>query len=132
LNTFDIGVHHYRDRIDLGRRSIWGLESRIERNRFAWLSEVARSGIGSGRGRELASGYYLQPSMRLAGQFFGLYRYDRLHAEGTQLRFQRHTIGVLYRPVPEVALKFEWNRYPAEGLSPARNGVAAGVSIFVR
>jgi hypothetical protein len=132
LKTFDIGVHHYRDRIDQGRRTIWGFESHIERDRFGLLSEFAHSRIGSGSGRDLVQGYYLQPSVRMAGQLYGVYRYDRLHPGGGETKVERHTFGVLYRPLPAVALKLEWNRYPSEPASPARNGLAAGVSIFVR
>ena len=131
LSTFDIGAHRYLDRVDEGRRSVWGLESRIERDRFRLLSEYARGRIGSGGDRSYVRGYYLQPSVRLAGQVYGVYRYDRLTGSGEPER-QRHTFGALFRPVPSVALKLEYNRYPAESKLPARNGLAAGVSFFVQ
>jgi hypothetical protein len=132
FDTFDIGIHHYRDQIDQGRRTIWGLESRIERGRFGFLSEFAHSRIGSRHERDLVQGYYLQPWVRLEGQVYGVYRYDRLNPGGGTSKQERHTIGVLFRPLPAVALKVEWSRYPAEDALPARNGLAAGVSIFVR
>ena len=55
----------------------------------------------------------------------------RFHPGDGDPKVERHTVGAVYRPLPAVALKLEWNRYPAQGPLPARNGLAAGVSIFV-
>jgi hypothetical protein len=104
----------------------------LELGRLSWLAEFAHSRTGAGESRDLVQGYYLQPSLRLAGSLYGIYRYDQITQENERSRGERHTAGLLFRPMPQVALKFEYNRFPAQGSLAGRNGIAAGVSIFVQ
>jgi hypothetical protein len=131
MNVFDIRFQWYRDSLQQNRqRSIYGFESQIESNRFGFVGEFAHTAVSPPTGglEQVRQGYYLQPSLRLAGQLFGVYRYDRVKLGDRSPDTVRHTAGLTYRPRSAIALKLEYNRYPNAG----GNGFGVGAALFFK
>jgi len=137
FRVLDLGILQYRDKLEnRDRESIHGLEARAEKGRLSFVGEYARANIKHDNGprKFFREGFYLQPWVRVARRLSVVYRYDSLDLDSRFARLQdasRHTIGLNYRPRPQVSLKLDFNRDALAGTSqPPFHGVAAGIALF--
>ncbi len=123
LDKFDLGLSGYHESpTGTERTQTWGFDARIRKDRFELLTEFARRESDGDR-----TGLYFQPSYRFSDKWAMFYRYDLLDDDETGEQ-QEHTLGVNYRPIPEVSFKLEYfhaNRSTDEDSS----GVAASVAV---
>jgi hypothetical protein len=137
LDTFDVGYHllHLRGP-DGGHDRIYGWEVNVEKQRAALLGEFAHATMGdpSGAREYFREGYYLQPSYRLTRQLFAVARYDSLNRDSRfadENAFARQSLGLTYRPTPDISLKVEADRYePQRGRLPAYYGATMAIVYF--
>jgi len=141
LRVFNVAGDIYRGAAALVEGSteifdndVWGFESQLQVDRFLLNAEYAR-GHWLGLSR---FGYYVQPAVRLQDQWVAFYRLEGLESQRVQRAERRHLAGVNFRPVPEIALKFEFYRSFAlerdfirshEGRE-SFNGVATAAAFF--
>ncbi len=137
LNVTDIGVHYLYQKYSDGKGArIYGFESRIEKSRLALLAEFAHSSILEENGERLylKQGFYVQPSYRLLRNLFGVYRFDVVNLDSRNTErgnLTRHTAGITYRPIANLSLKAEYNRFEfTQGEHPTYSGASAGVVYY--
>lgn len=123
FHLFDLGVSGYTDGSPgVQRTRTWGLDTQVRKGPYELLAEFATRNAEEDR-----TGFYLQPGYRFGKQWAGFYRFDRFDIEnGDEAR--EHTLGIRFRPIPEVSLKLEYfrsNRLLLEN----HNGVAASIAI---
>lgn len=128
FTRFDVGGGAYsevqgtgaaRDAVD-----VWGADTQIDTPRYELLAEYANR-----QSDQPAEGFYVQPSALLFGEVRGFYRYDYLD-DGSNPQ-TRHTLGLNYRPMPNLSLKMEGNTndfaHPGER---SYNQFAASAALF--
>lgn len=103
LDMLDVGFGVYHESpSDEDRNFSWRLESRIRKGPWEVLTEFAMRDAEEDR-----AGFYLQPSYRFNEKWATFYRYDLLsirHSGETQ----EHSVGINYRPIPDISLKLEY------------------------
>jgi len=137
MNVLDFGFQYLHQTYSnhMGAR-IYGFESRIEKGRAALLAEFAHSSILEPGGERLymKEGLYVQPSYRVLRNLFGVYRYDALNLDSRNTErgtLTRHTAGVTWRPIANLSLKAEYNRFEfTRGEHPTYSGASAGVVYY--
>jgi hypothetical protein len=137
INVLDLGFQYLYQAYSnhLGAR-IYGFETRIEKGRGALLGEFAHSSIleESGERLYMKQGLYVQPSYRVLRNLFGVYRYDVLNLDSRNTErgtLTRHTAGVTWRPIANLSLKAEYNRFEfTRGDHPTYSGASAGVVYY--
>lgn len=123
LETFDVGLSgYYESPTGVQRTRTWGFDAQVREGPWELLTEFAARDAEEDR-----TGFYFQPSYRFNEQWATFYRYDLLQIEhlGTS---QEHTLGINYRPIPEVSLKLEYFR-SVRSFDEDSNGVAASIAI---
>lgn len=137
FKVFDVGAQYlHQTYSNLKRANMYGFESRIEKWRFALLSEFAHASIleESGERMYLKRGLYVQPSLRVARNLFAVYRFDVLTADSRDTEhgaLTRQTVGMTYRPIANLSLKAEYNRFEfTQGEHPVYSGASAGVVYY--
>jgi hypothetical protein len=140
LDTLDLSVSGYVGDDEDGRsESILGFDTQIRAGRTELLAELAHGNqakysrrhfrwFHGGSGESL--GFYVQPSYRLAPQWHVFYRYDYLDLDDdswTPFDEKRHTLGVNFRPRPNISLKFELFHGEPEAHNDDFNGLASSV-----
>jgi len=138
-DTFDIGVHQLTAHFTTGRLSrtdFHGAELNVARGPIRVLAEFAASSnrVQPGQTSSPRQGYYLQSSYRFSPTLFGVAEYDRLTRGSRvddQFRLARLSMGLTYRPVSPLSLKFEVDRrVPLRSSLPAYHGVEAAIVYF--
>ncbi len=105
FDTLDLGLSMYHESPpNEDRVFTWGLEAQVRKGPWEVLSEFAGKDAEEDR-----AGFYLQPSYRFDEKWATFYRYDLLTIEH-QGETQEHTLGVNFRPIPEISLKLEYIR----------------------
>ncbi|MFQ5501110.1 MAG: hypothetical protein ACE5EQ_02290 [Phycisphaerae bacterium] len=123
FETFDVGLSGYHESPTGEQRTrTWGFDAQVREGPWEVLTEFAARDAEEDR-----TGFYFQPSYRYNEKWAAFYRYDMLHIEhlGTT---QEHSVGVNYRPIPEVSLKLEYFR-SVLSFDEDSNGVAASIAI---
>ncbi len=123
LPRFDLGLRgYYEDKSGAAPVKIWGLEGQAERGPVEVLAEFALGEVPEHR-----VGLYVQPSYRFLERWAAFYRYDLLRLEDVD-RIEEHTIGINFRPIPDVSLKVEVFR---SLVSEKLEGYEAGADDYV-
>jgi len=104
FDRLDLGAsfHNERSPSQGGSMDVIGADLQINVGRFEVLAEYANRADSS------TEGAYLQPSFRVTSKLFGVYRYD-WYDDGIDPQC-RHTLGVAWRPMPNLALKGSGSR----------------------
>ncbi len=140
LETLDFSVSAYVGDDDDGRnQSIVGLDTQVRIGRVELLGELAHGNQPSYLRRSLrrawhrdgeSLGFYVQPSYRIAPQWHLFYRFDYLELDDrgvTPFDESRHTLGINFRPRPNISLKLELFHSEPEHKGSDFNGVASSV-----
>ncbi|MFQ5589819.1 MAG: hypothetical protein ACE5HE_01525 [Phycisphaerae bacterium] len=123
LDQLDLGLHLYHESpSDEDRVLTWGLDAQLRKGPWEVLSELAAKDAEEDR-----TGFYLQPSYRFNERWAVFYRYDLLEIEHDD-RTQEHTVGVNFRPIPEVSLKLEYF-HSIHAEDDDYNGVTASIAV---
>jgi len=137
FNVMDFGAQYLDQKFSNGKAArIYGFESRVEKGRMALLAEFAHGSVlGENGGRlYMKQGLYVQPSYRLLRNLFGVYRFDVLTIDSRNTdrgALTRHTAGLTYRPIANLSLKSEYNRFEfTQGEHPTYSGASAGVVYY--
>jgi hypothetical protein len=138
FRTFDVAIHRlHRVGEDDGKPDeLYGAELQLSKGRFEMLGEFAHTSMDvvNGVRAYLRQGYYIQPSYRLTSKLFAVFRYDRLDRDSRYLdqsSLARQSAGLTYRPIPNVSLKIEGDRYEPQGARiPAYYGLTAAAIWF--
>jgi hypothetical protein len=118
LDACDVGIHLARVFLPGGHvNNLYGGEARLEKGRVGFLSEFAHAymGVPNGGPAYNRQGFYVQGAYRLARTVWVVARFDRANLDS---RFdgpndiRRRLLGLVFRPVPDLSLKFEANQYP--------------------
>lgn len=110
LDYLDIAVHIYSDKLRTGERAVvGGLELILERYPFILLSEYASKETGDVKE---TSGLYIQPSLNIIPQVTVFYRFEDFKDKTatSMLKKNKHTIGAVYKPIPDISIKFNYAR----------------------
>lgn len=111
FTRFDVGFSGYNERVrDVGGTEledgfyVWGADLQINTNRVELLAEYASRTAG-----EDIEGMYAQASVRVAGEARLFFRHEFFDhfSGGVAKQHTRQTLGVNYRPLPNIALKLE-------------------------
>ncbi len=103
LDTLDFGLSMYQESPSNETRNFtWGLDAQIRQGPWEILTEFAMRNAEEDR-----TGFYLQPSYRFNEKWATFYRYDLLSIQHTG-ETQEHSVGVNFRPIPDVSLKLEY------------------------
>ena len=137
FDTFDAAFHRLHEQTDVDRDELYGGELHLEKNRLGLLSEFAHASMDIVRGSRshIRQGYYVQPSYQITRKLFAVARYDRLTLDSraaSESGMARQLVGLTYRPVPELSLKLDADRYQPGGGEPAYYGGSVGVVYFFR
>jgi len=99
FDRLDLGgsFHNERSPNTQGGMDVSGADLQANAGRFELLAEYAHRHDNS------AEGYYVQPSVRLAKRWYGVYRFDWM--DTGQSSHHRHTLGSAWRPMPNLAFK---------------------------
>ena len=140
LDTLDVSVSGYLGDDEYGRgESILGVDTQIRVGRAELQAEFAQGNQSRYTRRFLpwlrddagdALGFYVQPAYQLAPQWHLFYRFDYLDLDDkrwTAFDEQRHTLGVNYRPRPNISLKLEFFHGEPEDHGEDFNGLASSV-----
>ena len=138
FNTLDAGFQRLHRGATTGSLpdDIYGLEMHVEKGRMGLLAEFAHASIDVANGRRdhIRQGYYVQPSYQITKKLFAVARYDRLNRDSRfaiENKLGTEIVGLVYRPIPAVSLKFDMNRIePQVGRLPAYYGPTVGVVYF--
>ncbi len=123
LDTFDVGLSTYHESpSDEDRVFTWGFDAQVRKGPWEVLGEFASKDAEEDR-----SGVYLQPSYRFNEKWATFYRYD-LRSVEHEGETQEHTLGVNYRPIPDISLKLEYFR-SLHSVDEDYNGVAASIAV---
>jgi hypothetical protein len=123
LDMLDLGLSMYHESPSGEDRVFtWGLDAQARKGPWEVLSELATR-----HAEENRTGFYVQPSYRFNEKWATFYRYDFLNInhEG---RTQEHSLGINYRPIPDISLKLEYF-YSLHSSGEDYGGVAASVAI---
>ncbi len=126
LRKADVGVGHYSEFSPSagGTVDVTGVDLQLSTRRFELLAEGAFTHSGNSR-----EGFYLQPSTVLSGELRSFYRYDSYDSGISRLT--RHTVGLNYRPMPQVTVKLEGNHNRDSALQAEEYlGLATSVALF--
>jgi hypothetical protein len=126
FSRLDLGasVHSERAASLGGGFDVVGADAQVNTTRYELLFEYAHRAANPD-----VEGFYLQPSVRLFAEVRGFYRYDYLD-DGANPE-TRHTVGVNWRPEPNVSLKLEGST--SDFARPGRESfeeVATSVALF--
>ncbi|MFQ5456456.1 MAG: hypothetical protein ACE5EA_09700 [Nitrospirota bacterium] len=129
FETFNIAAHYYKDKLKDGQdQDVYGGELLIDKHPFSLLAEYAYADIGG------KTGFYIQPSMNLTKRVIGFYRYDKRDvdsAKDDKSDQKQHTLGVTFRPIPDISLKAEYFRVePDDSTKDEYNGILGSIVIF--
>jgi hypothetical protein len=138
FRTFDVAIHRlHRVGEDDGKPDeLYGAELQLSKGRFELLGEFdhASMDVVNDVRAYIREGYYIQPSYRITPKLFAVVRYDRLDRDSRysdQNNLARQSAGLTYRPIPDISLKIEGDRYEPEGARiPAYYGVTASAVWF--
>lgn len=121
LETLDLSVSSYLGDDDNGLGdTVLGADAQIRVGPVELLAELAHSNQARSEPRLFHAfhrrdgeslGYYIQPSYRISPQWHVFYRFDYLDLDDegrTPYDEERHTIGVNFRPKPNISLKLEF------------------------
>jgi len=138
VDTFDLSVSGYsgRDEND-EHEDIFGFDTQIRIGKFELLSEFAFGNqfvdapatSGELMTRSDTEGYYIQAAYRVAPMWHLFYRFDELELLSGEGDFdsEQHTLGVNFRPRPNLSLKLELFHAILEGQNDSFNGLASSV-----
>ena len=137
FRTFDVAVHRlHRVATDGKPDELYGVELQLSKSRFELLGEFdhASLDVADGVRAYIRQGYYIQPSYRITPKLFAVVRYDRLDRDSRysdQNNLARQSAGLTYRPIPDISLKIEGDRYEPQGARiPAYYGVTTSAVWF--
>jgi len=103
IDSLDLGLSAYHESpTGMDRVFTWGADAQLHAGPWSVLAEFAMRDSEQDR-----AGVYLQPSYRFNPRWAAFYRYDLLHVVGDE-ETQEHTVGVNYRPIPDVSMKLEY------------------------
>ncbi len=138
IDTFDLSMSGYsgRDEND-EHEDIFGFDAQIRIGKFELLSEFAfgnqfveaPASSGGLMARSDTEGYYVQAAYRVAPKWHTFYRFDELELLSGDGDFdsEQHTLGVNFRPQPNLSLKLELFHAIFEGRDDSFNGLATSV-----
>jgi len=139
LDTLDFSLSAFLGDDDNGLgETILGADAQIRMGRVELLTELAHSNqarrthtffhpLHRRDGESL--GFYVQPSYRLSPKWHAFYRYDYLDLDDegwTPYDEARHTLGLNFRPQPNISLKLEFFHGEPEDQEDF-NGLASSV-----
>jgi len=126
VSRLDVGGGGYTENAPAegGQFDVWGVDTEINAGRFELLAEYA-----SRTSDVSAEGLYVQPSVRVWREVRCFYRYGYLDPSDGP-RHERHTVGVNFRPRPDIALKLEVNTNDFSDDSDTYEEVAASIALF--
>jgi len=120
----NVGIGAMSDPTATDHNDVYGLDTQINAGRYELLAEYAkRASDASGEG------FYVQPSARVWREVRCFYRYEFTDFENAP-RQERHTLGVNFRPQPDVSRKLEVNTNDFSDATESYEEVAASVAIF--
>ncbi len=123
VDTLNLGLSAYHESPSGEDRVFtWGVDAQLRTGPWELLTELAKRDATEDR-----TGFYLQPSYRWDEQWAAFYRYDLMNIEH-EGETQEHTLGVNYRPIPDVSLKLEYF-HSARSEGEDADGVAASIAI---
>ncbi len=123
LDTLDVGLSMYHESPSHEARTFtWGLDAQIRKGPWEVLTEFAMRDAEEDR-----TGFYLQPSYRFNEKWATFYRYDLLDVQHTG-ETQEHSVGVNFRPIPDISLKLEYF-HSRRSYDEDASGVATSVAI---
>jgi hypothetical protein len=140
LDTFDVSISGYHGDDDGDdESSLLGFDTQIRLGRFEFLGELAHGNRAAyvhpyfrlfWRDSGDSLGFYAQPAWRLTPLWHLFYRYDYLDLDEhgwTPWDETRHTLGVNFRPKPNISLKLEFFHGQPEAHGEDFSGVASSI-----
>ncbi|RMF77825.1 MAG: hypothetical protein D6739_12400, partial [Nitrospirae bacterium] len=126
VSRLDVGAGGYSENAPSvgGQFDVWGVDTQVNAGRFELLAEYAKRTSDVS-----AEGLYVQPSVRVWGEVRCFYRYGYLDPSDGP-KHERHTLGVNYRPRPNISLKVEGNTNDFSDDTASFEELAASVAIF--
>ena len=126
VSRLDVGASGYTEHAPTkgGQFDVWGLETQANAGRFELLAEYASRSSDVG-----AEGLYVQPSVRVWRELRCFYRYGYLDPTDGPKQ-ERHTVGVNFRPRPDIALKLEVNTNDFSDDTKSYQEVATSFALF--
>ena len=138
VDTFDLSISGYtgRDEND-DNENVLGSDAQIRIGAFELLSELALgdqvvdtpAGSSEPMERSDTHGFYIQAAYRVAPMWHLFYRFDDLQLLSGDGEFDsdQHTLGVNFRPRPNISLKLELFHAIFDGRDESFNGLASSI-----
>ncbi len=126
VSRLDVGAAGYTENAPTkgGQFDVVGVDTQINVGRVELLAEYAS------RTSDVSSeGLYVQPSVRVWRELRCFYRYGYVDPSDGP-KHERHTVGVNFRPRPDIALKLAVNRNNFSDDTDSYEELAASVALF--
>lgn len=124
VNRLNLGISGMSDPTASDHDDVYGFDTQVNAGRFELLAEYAkRTNDTSGEG------LYVQPSARVWRELRCFYRYGYKDLVN-KARQERHTVGVNFRPQPNISLKLEVNTNDFSDDTEGFEEVATSFAIF--
>jgi len=126
VSRLDIGAAGYTENAPTegGQFDVFGVDTQVNVGRVELLAEYAS------RTSDVSSeGLYVQPSVRVWREVRCFYRYGYVDPSDGP-KHERHTVGVNFRPRPDIALKLEVNTNDFSDDTDSFEALAASVALF--
>lgn len=125
LNRLDVSGSGYSEQNATdGAFDVWGADAQVNVGRVELLAEYASRTANTD-----TEGFYVQPSARIAGELRAFYRFDSL--DNGAFEEWRQTVGLNYRPEPNISLKVEVSDNDSDDPTTTQyEEVAASIALF--
>ncbi len=126
VTRLDVGAAGYSESAPTegGQFDVWGVDTEINVGRVELLAEYA-----SRTSDVSTEGLYIQPSVRVWGELRCFYRYGYVDPSDGP-KHERHTVGVNFRPRPDIALKLEVNTNDFSDDTETYEQIATSIALF--